>query len=189
MKKNLGVVRAVQPMPVLVVAAYDEEGRVNPLAAGWGMICNFDKIAVFIDLDHKTSECILKKKAFTVAVADIDHMVETDFFGLVSGHDVPDKFEKSGLTARKSEFVDAPVIEEYPITMECELVEVFDNDNFEGVLGRIVNTVADEEVLDENGKVEATKLNALSFDCFTFKYMFENKFVGQGYSIGEKLNK
>ena len=124
MKKNLGVVQAVYPMPVLMVAAYDENGKVNAMNAAWGMICNEDRIALFIDEDHKTTQNLLKTKAFTVSIADQEHMDVADFFGIASGNKMEDKFERTGYTAIKSSFVNAPIIDEFPVVMECELAEV-----------------------------------------------------------------
>ena len=118
MKKNLGVVPAVYPMPVLMVAAYDETGKVNVMNAAWGMICNMDRIALFIDEDHKTTQNILKTKAFTVSIADREHMDVADFFGIATGNKMPDKFERTGYHAVKSSFVNAPVIEEFPVVVE-----------------------------------------------------------------------
>ena len=161
MKKNLGIIPAIYPMPVLMVAAYDEEGRVNVMNAAWGMICGMDKIALFIDEDHKTTQNILKTKAFTVSIADKDHMDVADFFGIATGNKMADKFERTGYHAQKSEFVDAPVIEEFPLVMECELAEIVNTENMYAVVGTILNTAAEESVLSENGKVDPAKLNAL----------------------------
>ena len=124
MKKNLGVVQAVYPMPVLMVAAYDETGKVNVMNAAWGMICAMDKIALFIDEEHKTTQNLLKTKAFTVALADRAHMDVADFFGIASGNKMEDKFERTGYHAVKSEHVNAPIVEEFPVVMECELAEI-----------------------------------------------------------------
>ena len=102
MKKDLGVVQAVYPMPVLIVAAYDEDGKVNAMNAAWGMICNSDRIALFIDEDHKTTQNILKTKAFTVSLADRAHMDVADFFGIATGNKMVDKFERTGYHAANS---------------------------------------------------------------------------------------
>ena len=147
MKKDLGVVEAVFPMPVLMIAAYDENGTVNVMNAAWGQICDFKQIALFLDEGHKTTENILKTKAFTVALADRDHMVTADYFGMVSGHKLPDKFARSGFTAVKSKHVNAPIIEEFPVVMECELADVLKKGSFFCAVGQIVNTAADERVL------------------------------------------
>ena len=124
MKKDLGTVQAVFPMPVLIVAAYDENGTIQCMNAAWGQICDSDKIALFIDADHATTKAILARKSFTVALADRAHMAEADYVGIVSGNKVADKFARSGLTAAKGAHVDAPVIEQFPVAMECELAEV-----------------------------------------------------------------
>ena len=119
MKKNLGVVQAVYPMPVLMVAAYDENGKVNVMNAAWGIIFNQYMIALFIYEDHKTTQNLLKTKAFTVSLADKHHMDVADFFGIASGNKMDDKFERTGYTAIKSEFVNTPIVEEFPVVMEC----------------------------------------------------------------------
>ena len=189
MKKNLGKVPAVYPMPVLMVAAYDEEGTVNVMNAAWGMICGMDKIALFIDEDHKTTQNLLKTKAFSVSLADKDHMDVADFFGIATGNKMPDKFERTGYHAEKSAFVNAPVIAEFPLVMECELAEVVKTDNLYAIVGTIVNTAAEEKVLAENGKVDPVKLNALIFDQFQSGYYVSGEKVGQAWNAGKELMK
>lgn len=189
MKKNLGVVPAVYPMPVLMVAAYDENGTVNVMNAAWGMICSMDKIALFIDEEHKTTKNILKTKAFTVSIADSKHMDAADFFGIATGNKMPDKFQRTGYHAVKSEFVNAPVIEEFPIVMECELAEIVDTESMYAVVGKIVNVGADEAVLSQNGKVDPAKLNALIFDQFQSGYYVSGEKVGQAWNAGAELMK
>ena len=189
MKKNLGVIPAVYPMPVLMVAAYDETGKVNVMNAAWGMICNMDRIALFIDEDHKTTQNILKTKAFTVSIADRGHMDVADFFGIATGNKMPDKFERTGYHAVKSGFVNAPVIEEFPVVMECELAEIEENESFYCVVGKIVKTAAEENVLSENGKVDPAKLNALIFDQFQSGYYVSGEKVGKAWNAGAGLMK
>ena len=189
MKKNLGVVQAVYPMPVLMVAAYDENGKVNVMNAAWGMICNTDRIALFIDEDHKTTQNLLKTRAFTVALADRDHMDVADFFGIATGNKMTDKFERTGYHAVKSEFVNAPIIEEFPVVMECELAEVSSTESFYAIVGKIVNTAAEERVLSENGKVDPAKLNALIFDQFQSGYYISGERVGKAWNAGKELMK
>ena len=189
MKKNLGVVQAVYPMPVLMVAAYDENGKVNVMNAAWGMICNADRIALFIDEDHKTTQNLLKTKAFTVSLADKDHMDVADFFGIATGNKMNDKFERTGYTAVKSEFVNAPIIDEFPVVMECELAEVVETESFYCIVGKIVNTAAEEAVLSENGKVDPAKLQALIFDQFQHGYYVSGEQVGKAWNAGAGLMK
>lgn len=189
MKKNLGVVQAVFPMPVLMVAAYGEDGTVNVMNAAWGMICNEDRIALFIDEDHKTTQNLLKTKAFTVSLADRAHMDVADFFGITTGNKMPDKFARTGYHAEKSAFVNAPVIEEFPVVMECELADVVENDSFYCIVGKIVNTAAEENVLSENGKVDPAKLDALMFDQFQHGYYATGEKVGKAWNAGAGLMK
>ena len=180
MKKNLGVVPAVYPMPVLMVAAYDEAGTVNVMNAAWGMICAMDKIALFIDEDHKTTQNLLKAKAFTVSIADREHMDAADFFGIATGNKMPDKFARTGYHAAKSTFV---------VVMECELADVVSNDSFYCIVGKIVNVAAEEKVLDPNGKVNPAKLNALIFDQFQNGYYVTGEQAGRAWHAGAGLMK
>lgn len=187
MKKDLGKVPAVYPMPVLMIATYDENGKIDVMNAAWGMICGMDKIALCISEPHKTTKNIRKLGAFTVALADAAHVKEADYFGIASGNNTDDKFERTGLTAVKSDKVNAPVIDEFPVTMECELAEIVTTDNFHSVIGNIVNVKADEEVLDENGKINPEKLNALIFDQFRSGYYVSGEKAGQAWSSGKEL--
>lgn len=189
MKKNLGVVQAVFPMPVLMVAAYDENEKINVMNAAWGMICAEDKIALFIDEEHKMTQNLLKAKAFTVSLADREHMDVADFFGIASGNTMDDKFERTGYHAQKSAFVNAPVVEEFPVVMECELTQVTETPSFYCIVGKIVNTAADERVLADNGKIDPVRLNALSFDPFQSGYYVTGEKVGKAWNAGAALMK
>lgn len=189
MKKDLGILPAVYPMPVLMVAAYDESGRVNVMNAAWGMICDMDKIALFIGKDHKTTKNILATKAFTVSIADRDHMDVADYFGIATGNKTPDKFERTGYHATRSSRVNAPIVDEFPLVMECELAEEVNTENLHCIVGRIVNVAADEKVLAANGKVDPTKLNALTFDQFQNGYYISGEQVGKAWNAGAELAK
>lgn len=189
MRKDLGVVPAVFPMPVLMVAAYDENGVPNVMNAAWGMICAMDEIALFIGKEHKTTKNILEQKAFTVSIADVPTMDVADYFGIASGNTIPNKFAVSGYTAEKSGRVNAPVVAEFPVCMECELAEVVETDHVHAIIGKIVGVNADEKVLGENGKVDPVKLNALLFDQFQAGYYAVGEKVGQAWNAGKDLMK
>ena len=176
-------------MPVLLVAAYDEAGVVNVMNAAWGMICDMDKIALFIDEDHKTTKNIHAVKAFTVSLADRAHLADADFFGIATGNKMPDKFARTGFHAEKSAHVNAPIISEFPVTLECELAEIVDTENLHAVVGRIVNVSADEKVLSENGKVDPAKLDALIFDQFQHSYYVTGEQMGKAWNVGKDLMK
>lgn len=189
MKKDLGVVPAVFPMPVLMVAAYDKNQKVNVMNAAWGQICDMDKIILFLAEDRKTLANMKESKAFTVSIADEAHMDVADFFGIASGNRVDDKFERTGYHAVKSDKVNAPVIEEFPVTIECELAEIVNTENVFGIVGKIVNVKANEEVLSDNGKIDPAKLHALIFDQFQNGYYAVGKKVGQAWNAGKNLMK
>ena len=189
MRKDLGSQPALFPMPVLMVAAYDENGTVQVMNAAWGMISAMDKVALFIDEDHATTKAIRQTKAFTVSLADRDHMDVADFCGIATGNKMADKFARSGYHAEKSAHVNAPVIAEFPVTMECELAEITETENLHAVVGKIVNVSADEKVLSDNGKVDPQKLNALVFDQFQSGYYVATEKVGRAWNAGKDLMK
>ncbi len=179
MLKDLGSLPASFPMPVLMVGTYNENDTVNVMNVAWGGVCGIDKIALNLAPDRKTLANIQARKAFTVALADAAHIKEADFFGIATGNKMPDKFARSGLSAKKSTHVDAPVIQEFPLTMECRLEEIRECFGEMRVVATIVNVLAEESCLDEKGKVDAGKLNAVMFDQFRMNY----------YSVGEQIAK
>ncbi|MBQ9262664.1 MAG: flavin reductase family protein [Clostridia bacterium] len=189
MKKDIGVVPAVYPMPVLMVAAYDENEKVNVMNVAWGQICDEDKIILFIGERKKTWLNIKASKAFTVALADEAHMDMADFFGIASGNKIDDKFERTGYHAAPSDKVHAPIIEEFPVVMECELLEFLHSDYVDGIVGKIVNVKAEEAVLSEKGKVDPEKLHALMFDQFQNGYYATGAKVGKAWNAGAALMK
>ena len=187
MKKDIGVQQAVFPMPVLMVAAYDENEKVNVMNVAWGQICGSDRIYLCIGKGKKTLSNILKSKAFTVSLADKAHMQAADFYGLASGNTMDDKFERTGYTAVKSDKVHAPIIDEFPVAIECEFLEELDTGNIHGVVGRIINVKADESVLAEDGNVDVMKLNVLMFDNYRLGYYTIGEKAGQAFEVGKAL--
>lgn len=186
MKKDLGVQPAVFPMPVLMIATYGENDKVDVMNMAWGGICAENMVALNLDENHKTTENIKKRGAFTLSIADIPHLDESDFFGIASGNKMEDKFERTHMHAKKSTRVDAPIIEEYPITLECKVVELQHTVYGFRVLGEILNVVADENVLDERGKVDPTKIDAFVFDQFQNGYYKIGEKVGHAWKNGVK---
>lgn len=172
-------------MPVFILAAYDENGVPCAMNAAWGGMHESDEIAMCISAGHKTTKNILATGAFTVSMADADHVVECDYVGIESGNKVPDKFEKAGFHAVKSEFVNAPLIEELPMAVECEL-KSYDPETA-CLIGKIVNVCADEKVLDENGKIDPAKLRPITYDPMNHKYIVLGEIVGNAFSDGNKI--
>lgn len=187
MKKDLGIQTAVFPMPVLMIASYDENGKVDVMNAAWGTICGMDKIALCLGEGHKSTANIRKIGAFTVSLADVAHVKEADFFGIASGNKMDDKFERTGMTAVKSSRVNAPIVQEFPLAMECEVCEIVETESFHAVIGRIVNVVADEDVLTADGKIDIAKLGAIAFDPFTHGYFATGEKVGDAWKTGMDL--
>ena len=189
MKQQISTTEAIFPMPVLMIATYNEDGTIDVMNAAWGTMLERDHIILNLTESHKTVKNIKKRKVFTVSIADAKHVAQADYFGVVSSNFVKDKFEKSGMHAVKSERVDAPIIEEYPITLECKVSKIYNDDEGFRVVGEIVNVLADESVLDSNGKVDPTKLNAFVFDQFQNGYYAIGEKVGEAWKSGNKYMK
>lgn len=189
MKKELAVNPYLFPMPVLMIATYGDDGKVDVMNMAWGGICAEDMVSLNISEDHKTSANIKKTNAFTLSIADVDHLEAADFFGIATGNKMEDKFERSGLTAVKSQKVNAPIIDEFPLTLECEVVEYKNEVYGFHVIGRIVGVLAEAHVLNEKGKVDPKKLNAFVFDQFQNGYYAIGEKVGQAWNSGAGLMK
>lgn len=188
MRVNIKTTEAIFPMPVLLVATYNEDGSVDVMNAAWGTMLERDHVILNLTETHKTVQNIKARKAFTVSIADAAHVTEADYFGVVSGNNTPDKFANSGLTAEKSTLVDAPVINEFPICMECEFIEYQDDQYGCGVIGKVVNVTADESVMDGNN-VDIEKVSAIAFDPYTHGYYKVTERVGNAFKDGLQLKK
>lgn len=189
MMKNFGVKPYLFPMPTYMIGTYNEDDTVDVMMMAWGGICAEDMVALNLEEDHKTVANLKARKAFTLSVPGADTIRESDFFGIASSNKMADKFARSGLHAVKSERVDAPVVTEYPLTLECEVVEMQDQPYGLRVLGRIVNVLADEKVLDEAGRIDAGKLQAFAFDQMRNGYYAIGEKIGQAWNSGADLMK
>ena len=184
MRKNFGSKSWLYPMPVFIVAAYDENGVPNAMNAAWGGIYDTNLLMVCLADEHKTTENIKKSGAFTVSFATANQVTACDYVGIVSANDVPDKFERAGLHATKSEFVNAPLIDELPMAVECRLVKF----NEDGIcIGEIVNISVDESALGEDGKIDAKKLDPIIYDSVSHAYWSFGEKVGKAFSDGKKI--
>lgn len=171
-------------MPVLIIGTYDEAGVPNAMNAAWGGIYDTDLVMVCLSDDHKTTENIKKQGAFTVSFATAKTIVACDYVGIVSANDVEDKFERAGFHAIKSEFVNAPIISELPMSVECELLKF----NEDGIcIGKIVNVSADESILDKDGMIDATALDPIIYDSVTHAYRRFGEKVGVAFCDGLKI--
>lgn len=186
MKKQIKTTEAVFPMPVLLISTFNEDGSVDVMNAAWGTMLDRDMVALNLTETHKTVQNIKKRGGFVIHIADAKHVVEADWFGIVSANDEPDKFRKSGLTYTKSDLVDAPVINELPIAMECSFAEYQNDATGLGVIGKVLKTSAEESVM-KDGKVDVDALGAIAFDPYTHGYYKVGGRVGDAFKDGLKL--
>ncbi|MBQ4307111.1 MAG: flavin reductase family protein, partial [Lachnospiraceae bacterium] len=164
MKKDIIVQPYLFPMPTYMIGTYNEDDSVDVMMMAWGGICDTKMVALNLEANHRTVANLKARKAFTLAVPGTDTLKESDFFGIASANNMPDKFARTGLHAVKSGKVDAPVIEEYPLTLECRVVEFQEQPYGLRVLGEIVGILAEERVLDGQGRIDAGELHAFAFD-------------------------
>lgn len=184
MRKNFGSKSWLYPMPVLIVAAYDEQGVPNAMNAAWGGIFTDEHIGICISEGHKTTKNILSTKAFTVSMATVEQLAACDYVGIVSGNREPEKFAKAGFTAQRSETVNAPIIEQLPMTLECEMLS-YDKESNQ-LVGRIVNVSADESILTD-GKIDYRKLRPITYDPINHHYIALGEVAGNAFADGKKL--
>ena len=185
MRKNFGAKPWTYPQPVFILAAYGEDGPPNAMNAAWGGISDDKEISLCISAGHKTTADILARKAFTVSMATAAQVVPCDYVGIASGNNVPNKLEKAGWHTAKAEFVDAPLIEELPMAVECRLVS-YDPESCR-LVGEIVNVCADESVLDEEGRIDPDKLEPIIFDPIHNTYRKLGEKVGNAFRDGTAL--
>jgi len=186
MKKQIKTTEAIFPMPVLLIATFNEDGTVNVMNAAWGTMVSRDIVALNLTETHTTVQNIKARKGFVVHIADAKHVTEADWFGVVHGSKEPEKFAKSGMTYEKSALVDAPVINELPVAMECEFMESQDGDTGLGVIGKVLRTSVEEANIND-GKVDVDSLEAIAFDPYTHGYYKVGGRVGDAFKDGLKL--
>lgn len=184
MRKNFGAKPILYPQPVFIIASYDENGKPDAMNAAWGGVAGANKIFMCIG-SHKSTDNILARKAFTVSMGTVEQIVACDYVGIVSANNEPQKMEKAGFHTVKSEYVDAPIIEELPMTLECKLISYDPETHY--MFGEIVNICADEKILDENGQIDPAKLQPIVFDGVHHTYHVLGAKVGNAFADGAKL--
>ncbi len=184
MRKNFGTKSWFYPLPVLIIGTYNEDGSADAMNAAWGGLYDADKVVLCLSASHKTTANIKAKGAFTVSFADTSHVIPSDYVGMVSANNEPRKLEKSGFHVSKSEFVDAPLIDELPVTLECRFIKVNEDGN---IIGQIVNISIDERVLNESGSLDMEKFQPISFEPANNGYHVLGKKVGNAFRDGTAL--
>ncbi|MGF6906138.1 flavin reductase family protein [Fusobacterium sp. PH5-44] len=187
MRKNFGAKPYLYPMPVLIIGTYDENTNPNAMNAVWGGISEENQISICLSPGHKTVKNILVSKAFTVSVATEKHVVACDYVGIASGNSEQNKIEKAGFTTIKSEFVNAPIINELSMTLECKFISY--NDKSCTMIGEIINVSIDESILNSNNKVDVAKLAPITFDPINNTYIKLGDVVGNAFKDGLSLKK
>ncbi len=186
-RKDLGPKTYLYPQPVIILAAYDEEGKVNCMNAAWGAISDYKELSICLSSDHKTVANILKMKDFTVSPGVKSQVVACDYVGIESGNRVSDKFLKTGWHQHRALHVNAPIIEELPLAIECRLIDY--NEDTGIMRGAIINVSVDERYLKEDGHIDTDKLEIISFDPDNNKYLLVKDVVGSAFSDGLKIKR
>lgn len=184
MRKNFGTKPWFYPLPVLIIGTYDENGKADAMNAAWGGLYDSNMVELCLSAGHKTTKNIKAQKAFTVAFADASHVAACDYVGIISANNTPDKMEKAGFTVTKSEFVNAPIINELPMALECKFVKTTEDGN---IIGEIVNINADESILDGEGMIDVSKLRPIAFEPVRNGYYVLGEKVGNAFSDGNSL--
>jgi flavin reductase (DIM6/NTAB) family NADH-FMN oxidoreductase RutF len=187
--KDFGVKPYLFPMPTYMIATYNEDDSVDTMAMAWGGICAENMVALNLEEDHKTVDNLRARGAFTLSVPGEDTLVECDYMGTASAKQHDDKFQRTGLHAEKSGRVDAPVVKEWPLTLECRVVEMQEQPYGLRVLGEIVNVMADKKILDEEGKIDCGKIRPFLFDQVSFDYFSVGEVCGKAWHSGAPLIK
>ena len=188
MKKGFKPASWIYPQTAIVIATWDKDGKADAMTAAWSGIYDTNKIGIMLDHRHKTMENLKETGAFTVSMATVDTMAESDYFGTVSANTVEGKIDKAGFHTVKSEYVNAPVIEEYPFTFECKVEKMIPEGEDFHVVGTIEHILADESILT-NGKPDPAKLRPLAFDGVNGTYLEVSKTVGKAWKEGRKFIK
>ena len=185
MRKNFGAKEMCYPMPVFIIGTYNEDGTPNAMNAAWGGVTEEAQLTICVDAEHKTAANVLARKAFTVSMGTAKYMAACDYVGIVSGNKEPNKFDKAGFHATKSAFVDAPLIDELPMALECEMISY--NPESCHLVGKVINVCIDEAYLDANGKVDVAKLQPITFDPVHHSYLVLGEKAGQAFHDGLTL--
>lgn len=187
-RTNLGAKMFVTPQPALMIGTYDEQGNPDVMMAAWGGQCDGNQVCFRLS-PHRTTTNLRATREFTLSYATVRDVAESDYFGIVSANDVPDKIARTGFTVTKSQNINAPIIDQYPLTLECRVVEIMERDN-EGcfVIGEVVNTIADPAILTD-GRIDLSKLQPIVFDASMPAYRSVGDTVGAAWGAGKVFTK
>ena len=185
--KSFGSKPWVLPQPVLIIGTYNEDGTPNAMNAAWGGQWDAKEIMISMG-SHATTENLARCADFTVAFANRETLVASDFVGIVSANNDPQKMQKTGWTAVKADNVNAPVFTDFPMTLECRIIRKID-ETAEGynVVAEIVNILVDEKYLGEDGRPEVEKMDLITYEPVRHGYLVLGERVGNAFADGKKL--
>ena len=186
MKQKINTTEAIFPMPVLLISTFNDDGTVDVMNAAWGTMVERDVVALNLSETHNTVKNIKARKGFVVHIADAKHVAQADWFGVVHGNKEPEKFAKSGMTYEKSALVDAPIINELPVAIECVFIEYQSDETGLGVIGKVVRTSVEEANM-KDGKIDIDSIEAIAFDPYTHGYYKVSGRIGEAFKDGLKL--
>ncbi|CCO24418.1 flavin reductase family protein [Maridesulfovibrio hydrothermalis] len=188
MKKSIKPGTLAFPTPVWCVGSYDGDGKPNVMTIAWGGICCSAPVSLTVSLRKATYtyQSILDRGAYTVSIPSVKYVAEADYFGLASGKNT-DKFVVTGLTPVRSDLVDAPYVEEFPVIFECKLIQTVELGLHTQFIGEIVGIKADENILDEKGMPLMDKAQSFVFAPSNKDYRAIGDVVGQGFKSGKKF--
>jgi len=186
MRKNFGKQTYLFPMPVLIIGTYNEDGTPNAMNAAWGGIYDTNQVFICLAADHKTSDNVKAKKEFTISFADKQNMIASDYVGIVSGKK-ENKIEKVGWHQIKSELVNAPLFEEFPVAIECKVASLKEENETLYVVADIINVSIDESVLNNEGKFDSSKFFPISYDPSDHTYRELGNKIGNAFKEGRKI--
>ena len=183
-RTNMGAKMFVTPQPALMIGTYDENGNPDVMMAAWGGQCDGNQVCFRLS-PHRTTTNLRATREFTLSYATTRDVAESDYFGTVSANDVPDKIARAGFTVTKSQNINAPIIDQYPLTLECRVVEILERGN-DGcfVIGEVVNTIADPAILTD-GRIDLDKLQPIVFDASIPAYRTVGDTVGKAWGAGQ----
>ncbi|MCF0118085.1 MAG: flavin reductase family protein [Bacilli bacterium] len=185
--KSFGPKTFIYPMPVMVIATYDENNDANAMTAAWGGVYDTNKVFICLSADHKTVANIKAKKCFSIAFADKSHVAEADYLGIVSGNDEQNKIKKASLKIIKSNIIDAPILIDFPVSIECDICSLYEENDTVYLVGNILNVLANEEYIDQAGNIDILKMGPLVYDPCTHNYCCVSSIVGKAYHDGLKI--
>jgi flavin reductase (DIM6/NTAB) family NADH-FMN oxidoreductase RutF len=190
MKKSLGAKTLAIPTPVWVIGSYDKNDKPNAMTVAWGGICCSKPPSVTISLRKATYtyDCLMQRKAYTVNIPSQKQIAEADYCGIASGRKT-DKFADTGLTAVKSEHVDAPLIEEFPLVLECKVNHTLEVGLHTLFIAEIMNVRVDDNIVSNNGLPELSKLQPILYSPADHGYYTSGAQIGEAYEIGKKFQK